>query len=37
VILDALILILSGALIIGGLWLLWCSTAEAWRDYRRAP
>ena len=36
VIVDAIILGLSIALLLGGLWLLWNVTAEAWREWRDA-
>jgi len=33
-IVDAIILLVSGALLLGGLWLLWHAGAEAFREWR---
>jgi len=33
VIVDTIILVVSIALLLGGLWLLWNTTAEAWREW----
>jgi hypothetical protein len=34
VIVDAIILVVSGALIAAGMWLLWSATAEAWKEWK---
>jgi uncharacterized membrane protein YozB (DUF420 family) len=35
-IVDAIILVLAGALIVVGLWLIWRETVEAWAEWRNA-
>jgi len=35
VIVDAIILLIAGSLILGGLWLLWTATDEAFREWKR--
>jgi hypothetical protein len=32
---DLIVFTLAGALILGGLWLIWNTTAEAWQEWRR--
>ena len=34
-IVDAIILVLGISLLLGGLWLLWNATAEAWQEWKR--
>ena len=32
---DAIIFLIAGSLILTALWLLWQSTTQAWREWRR--
>ena len=34
-IVDAIVLVVAIALLLGGLWLLWNVTAEAWQEWKR--
>jgi len=35
VIVDLIVFTIVAVLIVGGLWLLWNATAEAWKEYRQ--